>query len=210
MVPLANQAIQSASLLSRSERVIDKDYLEQLRAQADEIRADLAERESKTRCYCSRSEPVIDPIYLAALRAQADEVRDDFAARQRQLEDDLEVGRDAVMTTTTRNVQPVHHLPMPRNVYKEFRGKQLPFNNNDNSDAEPLSLTDEQIDILADVLAQVRLDFRAQIDDITSALSHRIAVLEGKLDLLTNLLTNLLGNSKSFEASKVIRKVCIP
>jgi hypothetical protein len=202
--------------------MIDEDYLEQLHDQADEVRADLADRESKTRRR-SEGEPMIDLVYLAALRAQADEMRRDLAARERRLEEDRQAAYEDFLAEASAKEPHVVHSPVPNNqrddlpeiIYKEFRGRQPFFDNNDISDAEPLSLTDEQIDALAEVLAQIKMDLRAEVDGATAALSQRVASLEGKLDLLTNLITSLIGNnnnsnSKAFEASEVVRKVRLP
>jgi hypothetical protein len=72
-------------------------------------------------------------------------------------------------------------------------------------DVEPPPFNDEQMDIIAAALAETKMDLQARIDDATATLSQRLAVLEGKLDLLTNLLGN-----KSYEASEVIRKIRVP
>jgi hypothetical protein len=90
---------------------------------------------------------------------------------------------------------------MPAIVHKTILGKvqAVPFDD----DAPPL--TDDQIEILADVLAQIRIEFRDTIDDAIAPLRERIAVLEGQISILTSLLGS--DSSRSFEASETIRRL---
>jgi hypothetical protein len=163
---------------------------------------------------------MIDLIHLATLRFQADEVRSDLAARQRrqhqledakfaaefddQLQDDHEVARDDAIAADRSS------MPL---VFKRHDGKQLPLDNGNNGNAAPMPLTDDLVEILANVLAQMRMDLAAQIEDATASLRERVAVLEGKIEMILTLFianNNNSGNSKSIEASEIVRKVRMP
>jgi hypothetical protein len=140
---------------------------------------------------------MIDSAFLAVLRAQADEVRRDLAERERMVDADPIAAHDEVMRAT----RPL----MPSIIHKiNDNALILPDDSSDtNDDVEPPMFSDEQLDVLAQAMAEINLGIQTRIEDATLALRERIAVLEGKLDLLTMLL----GNSKTFEASEVIRKL---
>jgi hypothetical protein len=86
---------------------------------------------------------------------------------------------------------------------------RLTLSADDNGDNVPPPFTDEQTELLADTLAQFRMDFRMELEDMMDAavapLRERIATLEGQLSMLTNLLNG--NGNRSFEASEVIRKL---
>jgi hypothetical protein len=134
---------------------------------------------------------MIDLQFLVRLRAQADEIRRDLAARE--------------ATQTHEEVMAATRVPLPVVIYKQYEGDQLPLDTN-NEDTEPVPFTDEQMDVIASVLAQIQLGIQTRVEDATLALRERVTVLEGKLDLLANLL-----GTKSFEASeRVISTIRIP
>jgi hypothetical protein len=144
---------------------------------------------------------VIDPDYLATLRAQADDVRADLKEREfagASNFGDPEAEHEAVMAAT--------RTPMPAIIHKTNMdaGRVLLTDDGDNGDTEPPPLTDEQMDILAQVLAQIRLDFQSAIDDVVAPLKDRILTLEAQISLLTNLLSD---TSRSIEASETVRKL---
>jgi hypothetical protein len=155
---------------------------------------------------------VIDLIYLTALRSRADEVRSDLERRQerQRLEEDRQFADDMAAKAAQSDE------PLPLVVYKRFCGEQPYLNNKDDSVVvDPLVLTDDDLmEVIANALAQTRMEFRDEIDAATAVLNQRIVVLEGKFELLTSLLTSVLGNNnngvKSFEASEIVRKVRVP
>jgi hypothetical protein len=146
---------------------------------------------------------MVDADYLAALRAQAAEVRADLEEREANYpvpgNSDPEAEHDNIMAAT--------RIPMPSIIHKTNMDARVlldPDDGNGNGDNEPLPLTDEQIDIFAQVLAQIRKDFQAAIDDATAPLRDRIVALEAQISLLTNLLND---SSKTIEASETVRKL---
>jgi hypothetical protein len=134
----------------------------------------------------------LDEEYLRELRAQAAEVRADLEARE--LEDPM-AAHEEVMAAT-RSMPAVIHKTLPN-------ARVAPPSLDD--DGEPPSFNDDQVEQLASVLSEFRSDLLQAVDEAMTPLRERIAVLEGKLDLLTILLGS--GNSKSFEASETIRKL---
>jgi hypothetical protein len=121
---------------------MDKEYLERLRAQAAEVRADLAEREANETIMPTRSMPAVIHKTIADARVVA---------------------------------PPADELP------PEF--------------------SDDQLDIIAGALAEIRQDFRDQMEAALAPIRERVAFLEGQLSILLN------PNSKTIEASEVVRKL---
>lgn len=136
----------------------------------------------------------INADYLRKLRANADQIRDDLEERERVLDEDPLAMHDALMATR----------PPPQIVYKKFVGRQEPLADDTNINVDPATsdalFNNDQMEVMADVLAQTRIDLQARIDDATAPLRERIAVLEGQL----SMLTNLLGSSSS-NKSRLIR-----
>jgi len=142
--------------------------------------------------------PKIDPDYLAALRAQADEVRADLEEREfagASNFHDPEAAHDFIMQTT--------RLPMPSLIHKANTDARVLLPEDNGNGEEPLPLTDEAIDILAQVLAQIRIDFQSAIDDAVAPLRDRIIALEAQISLLTNLLND---SSRSIETPKLMHE----
>ena len=96
----------------------------------------------------------------------------------------------------------------PAVVYKDYTGKQPSLPSvADNGDEPPL-FSDEQIDVVAQALAGLRLEFQEMIDDATAqlrAMEQRVAVLEGQLSVMMNLINTIVGNGKSIEASEMTK-----
>jgi hypothetical protein len=131
------------------------------------------------------------------------------------LEDDPLVAHEAIMQATR---SPMPTSPMPVIVHKKYVGNRPSSATNDsrkvsrrhdtppeNGDSQSLFFSDEQIDALAQVLAQtrteLRMDFQNMLDDATGLLRERVAALEGQLSMMTSLIAN--DKSKSFvEASE--------
>jgi hypothetical protein len=126
------------------------------------------------------------------------------------LEDDPLVAHEAIMQATR---SPMPASPMPVIVHKKYVGDQPTFTTNDSrrtsrrhntpsddGDSQSLCFPDEQIDALAEVLAQtrteLRMDFQNMLDAATGLLRERVATLEGQLSMMTNLIAN--DKSKSF------------
>ena len=136
----------------------------------------------------------MDPEYLEQLRAEADEIRQDLAEREaRDLEDD-----DAIMAAT-RVVQKGGRPPfLGQLVYKTNDDAKVArrASFDDNYDDEPSPLfDDQQMDIVATVIAMVRTDMQNSIDDAVGPLRERIATLEGQV----NMLMSLLAGDKTIE-----------
>jgi hypothetical protein len=97
-------------------------------------------------------------------------------------------------------------------VHKEYLGKQ-PFDNNDNGNDQPL-LTDDQIDVVAAALVELRAklrdEFQTMMDTSIAPLAEAVAVLQGQVSVLMNLIGTLVSNGngngngiKSVEASEI-------
>jgi hypothetical protein len=107
----------------------------------------------------------------------------------------------------------------PAVVYKDYTGKQPSrvlddTNGNGNGELPPL-LSDEQIDVFAQVLAetrsQVRDEFQAMVADAVGPLTEAVAVLQGQVSVLMNLIGGRVNNNTVKEASetktKTVRRV---
>jgi hypothetical protein len=149
----------------------------------------------------------LDAEYLAELR---DYVRADLAEREanraharafdpeangaHEPHFDPEVEHDIIMAATRPS--------MPEIVHKTTIQKDTRVSFSNNGD-DTLTFTDDQVEQLADVLAQYRLELQAEIDDAIAPLRERIAVLEGQLAILASLLSE----GRSFKASETIREL---
>ena len=123
-----------------------------------------------------------------------EQVRDDLDVEN--LLDDPVGNHDKIMGLT--------RVSVPAVVHKKFVGKQSPFDDDNNNDGDLPIFTDEQIDVIAAGLAELRMEFQSAIDDATSALRDRIISLEAKVDLLTSLIG--ADRSKSFQMNETVRK----
>ena len=144
----------------------------------------------------------MDPEYLAQLRANAAEVRADLEERehyQRLLQLDPEVAHDAIMEATR-----VLRNTVPEIVYKTIENARPSDNSTTNADDIP-PFADDQIDVLAEVLVQLREELQTMVDAAIAPLREKIANLEGQISVLTALLGSDSG--KSFEASETVRKL---
>ena len=130
---------------------------------------------------------VIDKEYLEQLRAQADEIRNDLAEREARDAED----HDAIMATCVVQKaggpafsgQLVHKTIVDARVYPS---KQLidDYGDQPSSFDDQPPFTDDQIDIVATVIAQIRTDMQNTIDDAVGPLRERIAMLEGQVNML--------------------------
>jgi hypothetical protein len=128
----------------------------------------------------------IDPAYLEQLRANAEAVRADLEERE---------ANDPQLYVP----EIIHKINEDARVLLSDDG-----NGNGNGDPEPPPLTDEALDVLAQVLAQIKLDIQSAIDDAVAPLRDRIIALEAQISLLTNLLND---SNKTIEASETVRKL---
>ena len=145
----------------------------------------------------------MDPEYLAQLRANAAEVRADLESRehhQRLLEGDPQVQHDAIMEAT----RVVRTTVVPEVVYKTHDNAVVRQRTISNADDVP-PFADDQIDVLAEVLVQLREELQTMVDAAVAPLREKIANLEGQISVLTALLGSDSG--KSFEASETVRKL---
>lgn len=147
---------------------------------------------------------MVDPEYLAELRANAAEVRADLEEReQRQLEGDPQATHAEVLAATRPS--------MPAIVRKTNMDAR-PFlpDDDDNGDGDgdnvPPAFDDNQMEQLADILAQINMQLQDTIDAAIAPLRERVAMLEGQISTLLSVLGNN-NDSRSIEASETIRKL---
>jgi hypothetical protein len=120
------------------------------------------------------------------------------------LELDPVKAHDAIMRATR---------PPPMIIHKEYTGKQ-PQLIPDDSDQPPL-FSDEQIDVVAQALADLRIEMRGEFQDMVDTavgpLTEAVAVLQGQVSVLMNLIGSLVNNNTVKEASetktKTVRRV---
>jgi len=120
------------------------------------------------------------------------------------LELDPVKAHDAIMRATR---------PPPMIIHKEYTGKQ-PQLIPDDSDQPPL-FSDEQIDVIAQALADLRTEMRGEFQDMVDTavgpLTEAVAVLQGQVSVLMNLIGSLVNNNTVKEASetktKTVRRV---
>jgi hypothetical protein len=120
---------------------------------------------------------------------------------ERLLELDPVKAHDQIMRATR---------PPPVIVHKEYLGRQpaLIDDTNGNGNGEQPPFSDEQIDIVAQALA----DLRSEFQDAVAPLTEQVAVLQGQVNVLLSLIGSIVGNNgngKSIEASetKTTRRV---
>ena len=151
---------------------------------------------------------MIDKEYLQQLRDNAAEVRADLEERAHMctFADDPEAMHDEVMEATR-----VLRSTGSQLVHKTMEGKiGIPKFSNGDGDAPPF--TDLQNEVLADAIAQIRMELQdtiaSAIADAVAPLRDRIANLEGQISMLTALLGDS-NRSKTFEASETVRKLAV-
>jgi hypothetical protein len=105
-------------------------------------------------------------------------------------------------------------------VHKEYTGRQ-PFDDNENGDPLPMS-SDEQIDVLAAVIVEMKNDLRAEFQNIVEnavgSLADQVAMMQAQVNVLQGQVSTLLsviGNNtnsgtrsivRSIEATETVRK----
>ena len=119
------------------------------------------------------------------------------------LEIDPRVAHDRIMQATRPS--------MPMIVHKEYTGTQPPLATDvDDGDELPPLFSDEQIDVIAAALAEMRNEFRDMVSDAMAPLTEQVAVLQGQMSVMMNLIGSIVSNngngnnnsSKSIEASE--------
>jgi hypothetical protein len=147
---------------------------------------------------------MVDLDYLEQLRANAADIRADLEERERLLEENPQAVHDEIIAAT--------RPPMPAIVHKTrgFFDNDDDTNGDDtiNGDNQIPPFNDDQTEVLADVLAQIRLEFQDTINDAIAPLRERVSILEGQVTTLLSLLGNNNGdNGRMFEASETVRKL---
>jgi hypothetical protein len=146
---------------------------------------------------------MIDAEKLREMRAFAAEVREDLAMRELAAEED----HAQIMATTAAT------RASPAMIYKvkpdaRVRRQVIDEPGDSTDDVPPFS--DEQVDVVAQVIADLRTEMRgdcqAMIDAALAPLRERIASIEGSLSTLIDLLGN--NGGRSVEASEV-RKLSV-
>jgi hypothetical protein len=102
--------------------------------------------------------------------------REESEQLEHLLDIDPRVAHDRIMRAT--------RPPMPMIVRKEYSGKQPPLPSvADNADELPPLFSDEQIDVIAAALAEMRVEmrseFRDMVNDLMAPLTEQVAVLQG-------------------------------
>ena len=133
--------------------------------------------------------------------------REESEQLEHLLDIDPRVAHDRIMRAT--------RPPMPMIVRKEYSGKQPPLPSvADNADELPPLFSDEQIDVIAAALAEMRVEmrseFRDMVNDLMAPLTEQVAVLQGQMSVMMDLIGSIVGNngngnnnsSKSIEASE--------
>jgi hypothetical protein len=125
---------------------------------------------------------VIDQEYLERLRAQAQEIREDLEERELRCKDDLEhimavtapLTRSEPLTTIVhKTIDNARQYDMPEDM--PVYDAALPF-------------SEEQMDAMAQVIADLRTDIQGMIDQANAPLRERIAMLEGQVNTLLQML----------------------
>jgi hypothetical protein len=126
---------------------------------------------------------------------------------------------DAIMAETQETLRRCHlsqplvyktHVTPPRDAGALSDGNDL---SDYASDLEPPPFTDFQMDVIAEVLAETRMEFQSEIDaltDVLNAVKQRVAMVEGQLSVVVAMIGNDNGRGvKTIEAeeSKIIRKM---
>lgn len=92
--------------------------------------------------------------------------------------------------------------PPPMIIHKEYTGKQPPLLDDTNGNGEPPLFSDEQIDMIAQALADLRVEFQSTIDDAVGPLTEQVAVLQGQLNVLLSLIGSLVNNNNNSNSVK--------
>jgi hypothetical protein len=145
---------------------------------------------------------MIDRDKLLEMRRNADEIARDLEARERLAFDDPIAGHDDLMAALS---PPIRKSAMPVLVHKSRDNARVMPRQLDAGDDLPPPFTDEQMDIIAEVIAQTRADCQDMIDDALAPLRQQLAVLQGQLDVLMTLLSG--NGNRSVEASETVRKL---
>ena len=128
---------------------------------------------------------------------------------------------DAIMAETQETLRRCHlsqplvyktHVTPPRDAGALSDGNDL---SDYASDLEPPPFTDFQMDVIAEVLAETRMEFQSEIDaltDVLNAVKQRVAMVEGQLSVVVAMIGNDNGRGvKTIEAkeskTKTVRKV---
>ena len=105
--------------------------------------------------------------------------------------------------------------PPPVIVHKEYTGRQppLPDDTNGNGNDPPL-FNDDQLDVLAQAIADLRIEFQGMVDDAVGPLNEAVALLQGQVSTLLSLINTIVSNNNNSgikEASetrtKTVRRV---
>lgn len=152
---------------------------------------------------------MVDKHYLEQLRAEVAEVRADFEERAHLLDRDPLEAHDEIMEATRPNTATLRYIPeIVHKTNEDAKVQKVGIPTLSDYDIPPF--TDDQGEVISDLIAQLRMDLRMEmedaIDNAVNPLLQRLANLEGKIDMLTSLLGADRSN-KTIEASEVIRKL---
>lgn len=128
--------------------------------------------------------------------------------------DDLERLMEDPMRNHEKIMQRLQPI-LPTIVHKEYTGRQpaLVDDNNGNGNEPPL-FSDEQIDVVAAAMAELRIamrdEFATMIENTMGSLTEQVATLQGQMSVMMNLINTIVSNgnnkgndTKSIEASEV-------
>jgi hypothetical protein len=104
-------------------------------------------------------------------------------------------------------------------IHKEYTSRQPSLIDDNGNGNEPPLLSDDQIDVVAAALAELRAEmrdeFQTMIDTAIDPLTEAVAVLQGQVGTLLSVINSVItsnasgsnGVSKTVEASETVRRV---
>ena len=103
---------------------------------------------------------------------------------------------------------------LPNVIHKEYTRQPSLIDDTNGNGNEPPPLSDEQIDVVAAALSELRIEmrdeFQTMVTDAMGPLTEQVATLQGQIGVLLSLIGAIVSNnngngngSKSIEASEV-------
>ena len=115
--------------------------------------------------------------------------------------DDLERLMDDPVKNHERIMQKLQPT-LPSVIYKDFVGKQPSLDVNGD---EPPPFTDEQVDIVAAAMAELRVEMRIEFQDMLDSalgsLTEQLATVQGQVSVLLNLIGALVNGNNNGNGS---------
>ncbi len=100
-----------------------------------------------------------------------------------------------------KNHERIMQMIQPAVVYKDYIGRQPSLTDDTNGNGEQPLFSDEQIDTIAQAMADLRSDMRSEfqnmVADAVGSLTEQVAVLQGQVGVLINMISSIIGNNNS-------------